>query len=76
MSAGTDQPIVEGAGRFQVGGGEGDMVDPQDVRRGQPPAMARRVRSVSTERQADRQAIGSFETAPRRQAKNALHYHI
>jgi hypothetical protein len=49
MGAGTEQAIAEGAGRFEVGGGEGDVVDPQDVRHEWSPAMARR---VWTERRA------------------------
>jgi antitoxin ParD1/3/4 len=42
------------------------VVDRRDLRQRQPPAMAPRERRVSTERQANRQAIGSLGTAPRR----------
>ena len=41
MRAGTEQSVMEGAGCFQVGGGECDVVDPQDVRHGRSSAMAR-----------------------------------
>jgi hypothetical protein len=44
MDAGTEQPVVEGAACFQVGGGERDMINPKQVRHEGSPVMIRQHR--------------------------------
>jgi hypothetical protein len=39
--SGAEQPVVERADRLQVGGGQGDVIDPKYVRHGWPPALRR-----------------------------------
>jgi hypothetical protein len=64
MRAGTEQPAIEGTGRFQVG------CDERDVVPGRAAWMAlgscARVRLASAVWRADRQAIGSFGSVSRR----------